>query len=141
MLPYAIRSGTLAYTEGPQSDHRSLYVDISPDFIIQPPWHQVTSSSARELYTGNPELVAKNNASMLEYYGHHKMVERIDELMAKHQSMSREEIRTALIKWDNYQGRSMEFSERILRRPPQKCAWSPVLRNGAIVRRYWLLCL
>ena len=55
VLPYVIRSGTLAYTEGPQSDHRSLYVDVSPDIIVQPLWHQVTPASARELYTGNLE--------------------------------------------------------------------------------------
>ena len=35
----------------------------------------------------------------------------------------------------------MELSERILRHPPKKCAWSPALRNSGIVRRYWMLRL
>ena len=134
VLPYVVRSGTLAYTEGPQSDHRSLYIDLSPDFVVQPRWSQVTSSASRGLYTGNSELVDKYNTSMLDYYRNHRMAERIDDLLKNQHSMSREEIRIALIKWDNDQGRSMEFSERCLRRPHKKCAWSPALRNGAIIR-------
>jgi hypothetical protein len=35
----------------------------------------------------------------------------------------------------------MEKGERHLRRPPQKCQWSPHLRNSAIILRYWLLRL
>jgi hypothetical protein len=34
---FVTRSGSLAYAEGPQSDHRSLYIDLSPDFINNPP--------------------------------------------------------------------------------------------------------
>ena len=38
---YVSRSGSLAYIEGPQSDHRSLYVDLTPDFIQNPPWNSI----------------------------------------------------------------------------------------------------
>ena len=43
---YVIRSGSLAYTEGPQSDHRSLFIDLSPDFIKMPKWQSVHSCPA-----------------------------------------------------------------------------------------------
>ncbi|KAI2494432.1 hypothetical protein MHU86_20115 [Fragilaria crotonensis] len=78
---------------------------------------------------------------MLDYYGKHRMVERIEDLYQRHQQMPREDLRAALISWDNDQGRSMESSERLLKRPPQKCQWSPALRNSAILRRYWMLRL
>ena len=140
-MQLVIRSGTLSYTDGPQSDHRSLYVDISPGFIVRTPWSQLASPTSRDLYTGNPELVKKYNSSMLHYYSQHKMVERIEDLYTRHKRIPREELRTALIKWDNDQGRSMEFSERLLRRPIHKCESSPALRNSAVLRRYWLLRL
>ena len=140
-LSFVIRAGTLAYTEGPQSDHRSLYVDLSPDFIVKPSWTQTTPALSRDLHTGNPELVTAYNSSMLSYYEEHKMVKRIEDLYQQRFTMSRDDLRSAVIKWDNDQGRSMECSERRLRRPSHKCAWSPDLRNSAIIRRYWLLRL
>ena len=140
-LKYVLRAGTLAYTEGPQSDHSSLFVDLSPVLIVPPPWSQINPSVlSRALHTGNPELVEKYHASMLKYYDDHRMVERTDALYQQRHTMSREEIRRALIKWDHEQGRAMEHSER-LRRPPHKCSWSPSPRNSAILRRYWLLRL
>jgi hypothetical protein len=36
VLQHLARSGTLSYIEGPQSDHRSLFVDLSSDFISPP---------------------------------------------------------------------------------------------------------
>ena len=138
---YVLQAGTLAYTDGPQSDHRGLYVDLSPDFIVKPSWTQTTPAASRDLHTGNPELVEAYNSSMLSYYEQHHMVQRIDDLYERRLTMSREELRSAVIKWDNDQGRSMECSERRLRRPSHKCAWSPDLRNSAIIRRYWLLRL
>lgn len=138
---YVIRSGSLAYTEGPQSDHRSLYVDLSSEFITTPPWQSISSPKSRDLYTGNPERVTIYINSMLGYYSQHRMIERIQRLYELKDSMDREAMRLELIKWDNDQGRAMELSERILRRPTQKCAWSPALRNSAILRRYWILRL
>ena len=138
-LPYVIRAGILAYTEGPQSDW--LYIDLSPEFIVKPPWTQTTQASSRDLHTSNPELVDIYNSSMMSYYEQHNMVQRIDQLYAQRFTMPRKDLRTAIIKWDNDQGRSMECSERRMRRPIHKCAWSPTLRNSAIIRRYWLLRL
>jgi hypothetical protein len=140
-LAYVLQAGTLAYTEGPQSDHRGLYVDLSPEFIVKPSWTQTTPAVSRDLHTGNPELVEAYNSSMLSYYEQHHMVQRIDDLYERRFTMSRDDLRRAVIKWDNDQGRSMECSERCLRRPSHKCAWSPDLRNSAIIRRYWLLRL
>jgi hypothetical protein len=51
-----VRSGTISYFGGPQSDHRGLYIDIDRNFLN-------LSNSAippvknRTLHTGNPELV------------------------------------------------------------------------------------
>ena len=55
--------------------------------------------------------------------------------------MSREALREEMIKWDNDQGRAIEFSERSLRISTRKCQWSPQLRDSAIIRRYWYLRL
>ena len=141
ILPYVTRSGSLAYADGPQSDHRSLYIDISPEFIEPSPWHTILPSISRDLYTGNPDMVQKYHKSMLAYYSHHCMADRMQRLFDSKDSLNRDELRNALIKWDNDQGRAMELSERSLRRTPKKCAWSPILRNSAIIRRYWLLRL
>lgn len=138
---YVSRSGTLSYQEGPQSDHRSLFVDINTEFFRRPPWQGIQSSAARSLHTGNPELVSRYNISMMEYYEQHNMVARLEALYDKQTILPREEVRKLLIQWDNDQGRAMEKSGRILRRPPKKCSWSPALRNSAIVRRYWTLGL
>ena len=78
---------------------------------------------------------------MIAYYAQHRMSDRIQNLYDRRESMNRDELRSELIKWDHDQGRAMELSERQLRRKPQKCAWSPILRNTAILRRYWLLRL
>ena len=73
------RQGTLAYQEGPQSDHRALYVDLdahmlldhhAQDNAIQPP-------QARILKTGNPEAVAIYQNKMKEYYDQHNMFKRM----------------------------------------------------------------
>ena len=138
---YVTRSGTLSYTSGPQSDHRSLYVDIHHEYLRPPPWNCLTPSVSRSLHTGNPEIVESYQHAMMEYYEQHNMVSRIDALYEKHATMSRHDLRQLLIQWDNDQGRAMEKSERLLRKPPKKCAWSPALRNSAIIRRYWLLRL
>jgi hypothetical protein len=58
---------------------------------------------------------------MLNYYTQHHMVERLQGLYDSRDSMDRESLRLALIKWDNDQGRAMELSERTLRCPPKKC--------------------
>jgi hypothetical protein len=95
----------------------------------------------RDLHSGNPELVEKYNASMLEYYDKHNMIKRINDIHERHESMSRDEVRKLLTQWDNDQGRAMQQSEKRLRRPRKKCDWSVELRNSAIIRRYWLLRL
>ena len=139
--PHIVRSGTLSYKEGPQSDHRGLYIDVSPSLLILPKWSTITPSSHRDLHTGNPESVLCYHASMMAYYTQHNMVDRIKAMFDCHTTMPRDELRDLLLKWDSDQGRAMKHSERLLSRPPKKCAWSPVLRNSAIIRRYWYLRL
>ena len=141
VIQHLLRSGTLSYHEGPQSDHRSLFVDLNLDFL-QVPAETVGPNRSRSLHTGNPESVITYNAALLKYYSEHRMVERIDELYANYKDMpTRETVRTLLTKWDNDQGRAMEMSERQLSTPPKKCKWSPVLRNLAKIRLYWKLRL
>ena len=134
------RSGTLSYHEGPQSDHRSLFVDLDLAFL-QVSDDCIAPNITRALHTGNPELVKAYNASLLQYYTTHRMVERITELYEQYHQMSREDIRAALIKWDNDQGRAMALGEKRLYTPPKKCKWSPILRNLAKTRLYWKLRL
>jgi hypothetical protein len=136
------RAGTLSYHEGPQSDHRALYVDIAlhhifdPDFISTQP-----ALNNRNLYTGNPELVDSYLQQMKKYYEHHSMYERIQYLSQHHQELTKAEVRVLLEKWDLDQGRAMKASERQLKRPTKPYQWSPKLRNAGITLRYWKLRL
>ena len=77
----------------------------------------------------------------MEYYVSHRMVERINALHKNFKSMSREDIRSQLIGWDNDKGRAMKAAENVLHKPPKKCRWSPILRNRAFIRIYWKLRL
>ncbi|KAI2498315.1 hypothetical protein MHU86_16185 [Fragilaria crotonensis] len=138
---YVTRSGTLSYYEGPQSDHRGMYIDVCVNELFHHNSSKILPPSQRSLHTGNPEHVIKYHASMLRYYNQHNMIQRISQLYQTHHGKSRSEVRELLTKWDNDQGRAMELSERILRKPPKKYRWSPELRNSAIIRRYWKLRL
>ena len=117
---YVARSGTLAYSEGPQSDHRGLYVDLRIDDIFSHNTSKMLSPSSRSLHTGNPEHIERYHKSMIRYYTQHNMIQRIDQLYKTHSTLSRNEVRTILTKWDNDQGRAMEYSEALLRTPPKK---------------------
>lgn len=46
-----------------------------------------------------------------------------------------------LTSWETDQGRAMARAERHLRHPPKHHPWSPSLRNTAVIRKYWKLCL
>ena len=61
---HLMRSGTLSYRQGPQSDHRSVFVDLDLA-ILQVPEETTVSPTSRALHTGNPELVATYNAALL----------------------------------------------------------------------------
>ena len=67
---YLERSGTLAYNEGPQSDHRGLYADIRLNFFSHSA-SPIAPSSSRTIHTRNPELVERYNAKVLDYYTEH----------------------------------------------------------------------
>ena len=60
VLESTIRAGTLSYTEGPQSDHRALYIDMDPRTLLSyhPSDNSIQSHPGRALKTGNPEIVA-----------------------------------------------------------------------------------
>jgi hypothetical protein len=137
------RHGSLAYFEGPHSDHRGLYVDLDLQqlFDLDLESVQLGRSELRSLRTGNPELVEKYIQEMKQYYNRHKMQERIDTLYDTHTKLSREAVRKLLISWDNDQGRAMISSERTLRIQPKPHQWSPALRNAAFIMRYWKLRL
>ena len=139
-LPYLERSGTLAYNEGPQSDHRGLYADLRLDTFLGPA-SKIAPIASRGVHTGNPELVERYNTKVLQYYEQHHMIRRINDLYARYKDMSRDEIRDSLIRWDNDKGRAMQHAEKSVTQPPKKCDWSPNLRNLAIVRLYWKLRL
>jgi hypothetical protein len=64
------------------------------------------------------------------------MVERIEDLHSNQGQMTRKELIEALSKWDLDQARAIKIAESRLRVCPKKCAWSPALRNAAIVCKY-----
>ena len=138
-----LRQGSLAYFEGPHSDHRGLYVDLDLKklFDLDLDSVQLGSSELRPLRTGNPELVAKYISEMKAYYALHNMKERIDLLHETHTELSRDAVRKILTGWDNDQGRAMLSAERTLRIQPKPHKWSPLLRNSAFLMRYWKLRL
>lgn len=109
-----IHSGTLSYIEGPQSDHRGLYVDFDSTALLHHNAHDNTlqNPALRLLKSGNPEIVAKYHERMLQYYENHNMVQRITHLHNHHLEMTDLEVRQCLEKWDRDQGRAMKHSER-----------------------------
>ena len=137
------QSGTLSYNDGPQSDHRGLYVDIDLHallgYSLSP--SAFPSPASRLLKAGNPELVATYVTKIKEYYDDHDMFTRIDRLYETYTTMSREAVRSLLEGWDSDQGRAMSGAEKALKKPPQKYQWSPELRNAGILRQYWKLRL
>ena len=112
---YVTRSGTLAYSEGPQSDHRGLYIDLRIEDTFAHNASRILPPTARSLHNGNPEHVLQYHKSMIRYYTQHNMVQRIDQLYRTHTTLSRDEVRILLTKWDNDQGRAMAYSEALLR--------------------------
>ena len=80
------RSGTLAYNEGPQSDHRGLYVDVDLTAIFDPNYEQsiYQSSDTRALASGNPEHVEYYLGKMKSYYEHHRMYDHMKEIFDSH---------------------------------------------------------
>jgi hypothetical protein len=103
------RAGTLAYNEGPQSDHRGLYVDIDLSVVFDPFYETPTFQSLekRTLLSGNPEHVEHYSSKMKEYYQHHKMYDQMKELSENVNTTDREELRASLENWDADQGRTM----------------------------------
>jgi hypothetical protein len=141
VLDATVRSGTLSYTEGPQSDHRSMYVDLDPTILLDyhPQDNAIQPPQSRPLKTGNPETVALYHQLMLAYYEKHKMIQRIEKLFKQHSKMPADHLRRSLEKWDRDQGRAMRYAEKSLTRKSQKYSWSPTLRNAGLICRYWHL--
>jgi hypothetical protein len=143
-ITQAIRSsGSLAYSDGPQSDHRGLYVDLDTQSILKSNLEQspISASASWSLKTGNPELVELYHTAMLQYYADHKMEERLDKMFKKKDKLKPSKLRHLLEQWDADQGRAMKHAESILARPHKPFAWSPILRNSGLLLRYWRLRL
>jgi hypothetical protein len=139
---YCSRSGVLSYNEGPQSDHRGMYADISlPDLYKATEQQPLSSSLSRSLFTRNPEVVKSYLQSVKKYYIAHKMEERMDQLFRAHTTMETDQVRHLLLKWDMGQGSAMKHAERSISRNTNQYHWSPKLRNSAILRMYWKLRL
>jgi hypothetical protein len=137
------RQGTLSYFEGPQSDHRCLYVNLTIDSLLGLNLDDsgIDPASIRPLRTGNPELTEAYITAMLKYNADHNMVDRISRLYDTHSNMSRSAVRGLLESWDNDQGRAMAYAEASLKVRIKPYHWSPHLRNAAVIYRYWTLRL
>ena len=136
-------SGSLSYLEGPQSDHRGLFVDLNHISLLGVPKLSpaIQTASSRLLKSGNPETVALYHTAMHSYYHDHNMIERMEHLSRNSNDMPLHVLRIALEKWDLDQGRAMQFAESCLARPAKPYAWSPTLRDAGLVYRYWKLRL
>lgn len=119
-------SGSLSYLEGPQSDHRGLFVDLNPLILMRDAIAPMSIAAyhTRMLKAGNPELVELYQSSMKKYDKEHNMTERLDALHKNRQKMSPTAIRILLEKWDSDQGRAMKQAEKQLSRTA-KC-WSDI---------------
>jgi hypothetical protein len=78
-------AGSLSYIEGPQSDHRGLFVDLDPQQLLHRTTEplNISPAHARSLKTGNPEAVATYHDAMLDYYAAHNMIQRLDKTKIK----------------------------------------------------------
>ena len=137
------QSGSLSYYDGPQSDHRGLFVDLDLRTLLgyTPSPLTLLPSSARLLKAGNPELVAIYIETVNTYYANHDMRARIDRLHSEYHTMSRDAVRRRLEAWDDDQGRAMRAGENALKKPAGIYKWSPSLRNAGLIRQYWKLRL
>ena len=136
-------SGSMSYLEGPQSDHRGLFVDIDQQALLGhlPSTNPLQSATSRILKAGNPELVELYQTAIHKYYEDHDMISRIADLQENADSMSKSDLRHALERWDADQGRAMKYAETSLTKPPKPYEWSPTLRDAGITYRYWRLRL
>jgi hypothetical protein len=138
------KSGSSLYYDGPQSDHRGLFIDLDLRSLLgyAPSPLLLASSSARLLKAGNPELVSTYVDSMNTYYAAHDMCSsRIDRLCEDFSTMTRAAIHQSLEAWDADQGWAMKAAENSLRKPSCQYQWSPALRDAGIIRQYWKLHL
>jgi hypothetical protein len=69
------------------------------------------------------------------------MHQQMEALYSNHKTMDKNTVLQLLIHWDNDQGRVMAQAGYKLSRPPKPHPWSPLLRNTAVIRNYWKLCL
>ena len=133
----------MSYLEGPQSDHRGIFVGIDQQALLGhlPSSNPLQSATSRILKSGNPELVELYQTVMHKYYKDHDMISRIADLQDNAASMSKSDFRHALEKWDADQGRAMKYAETSLTKPPKPYKWSPTLRDAGITYLYWRLRL
>ncbi|KAI2507940.1 hypothetical protein MHU86_6473 [Fragilaria crotonensis] len=116
------RQGTLSYFEGPQSDHRPLFVDLNlrQQLGVDSTESMLPKQEQRWLRSGNPELVAIYLETIRDYYKQHKMKERIDNLFKTHYALTRQQVRGVITAWDEDQGQAMKVSEAALVTRPKK---------------------
>jgi hypothetical protein len=128
-------SGSLSYIEGPQSDHRRLFVDLNPLKIFRAKIAPLAMAAhnARLLKSGNPESVKMYQESMQKYYSDHNLADRLEEIYEKRHALSATKLRSLLEKWDADQGKAMQHAEKQLSRPQKPFQWSPALRNAGII--------
>jgi hypothetical protein len=136
-------SGSLSYAEGPQSDHRGLFVDLDTNSLLKQDNKSpsFSPSASRSLKSGNPEAVATYHEAMLQYYADHQMETRLHALIEAKDSLPTPTLSKLLKTWDADQGRAMKHAETLLERPKKPYAWSPTLRNAGLLCRYWRLRL
>ena len=111
-----VRAGTLSYLQGPQTDHRGIFIDIDPQIIFDIPHLQqppITPYSTRLIKSTHPDHVEKFNEAVMKYYRAHNMVSRIDKLEQLCSALPPGEVQRRLEKWDRDQGRAIQHAEGV----------------------------
>jgi hypothetical protein len=136
------RAGTLSYLQGPQADHRGLFIDLDPQVLFDTPkltLPPITPYATRMIKSTHPDHVEKFNATMVKYYQDHNMIDRIVRLQRVYKFLPNQEVQRRLEKWDRDQGRAIQHAENILKKPQPQYPWSPKLRNAGVIKHYWRL--
>jgi hypothetical protein len=76
------QQGTLSYFEGPQSDHRALYIDLNLRQLIGAEFkdQSLAPVQQRGLRSWNPEATEIYLTEMREYHTANRIKERMDQL-------------------------------------------------------------
>jgi len=131
------RAGALAYSEGIQSDHRGLFVDLDISFILDNGPEPIPPNTRRGLKSTKPDDVLQYVKTVMRYLKSHKVQSRIKALKQGYRTMTKSKIRKQANAIDRDMTNAMLHGEKELAKPGGQFQWSPQLRQSSLILRYW----